>query len=565
VEPSSDALDALEIGANWLAASSEAPGSAASAIPASDSDLVRGRVLFGLGYLPHGVRFGGGPASDAALAALLRDADANMAGTERWSPGSGPEASDWLFEFLVEALRFEGEPQEWLLDLPARGETTLASRIIQARLQILGAQERAAGRAWDADDEAALLSIGHWLRPPRLAGPQDGAAPVPLDRNKELRELVEITGSADEIVRRLLARDPSGFLICAAPRNQPPGYARLRGTLPDGRFAEAPDLATWLFGEGKPRQPPLFETAFDAAPNQQAQDNGNRLALRLLQVRLQGLGFYGRLIDGIFGDASWAALRDAMRGDDWADAGSAADEAFGECLRILPHGTWAALSLRLVWARLERFDAPAGAGTLADVLAEAPPSAVEANARRLVAAEAQFTRKSPARDEPDVGVFRPLRRVFRAAVTAIGRVFAAVGELVETMFQPLADLLAAFRRIADRLRHWLREATRPLRRFVFLRPVGDAQVLSRFSVDRDLLVFGSELATPQALAAHLEGIGADQQVLDRVGFVVGVAIRIGSRVASGPAGWLLLALGVLREVPDLLRRRPSRGLPWTAA
>jgi hypothetical protein len=565
VEPPSGALDALEIGANWLAASSEAPGSAASAIPASDSDLVRGRVLFGLGYLPDGVRFGGGPASDAALAALLRDADAHIAGTEPWSTGSGPEASDWLFELLVEALRFEGEPQEWLLDLPARGEITLASRIIQARLQILGAQERAAGRAWDADDEAALLGIGHWLRPPRLAGPQAGAAPVPLDRKKELRELVEITGSADEIVRRLLARDPSGFLICAAPRNQPPGSARLRGTLPDGRFAEAPDLATWLFGEGKPRQPPLFETAFDAAPNQQAQDNGNRLALRLLQVRLQGLGFYGRLIDGIFGPRSWTALRDAMRGHDWIGEGDTPDEAFRECLRVLPDGVWAALSLRLVWARLERFDAPAGAGTLADVLAEAPPSALEANARRLVAAEAKFTRDIAARQEPEVGVFRPLRRIFRAAVQAIGRVFEAVGELVETMFQPVADLLAAFRRIADRLRHVLSQAARPLRRFVFLQAVGDAQVLSRFGADRDLLVFASGHATPQALEAHLDDIGADQQILDRVGFVVGVAIRVGSHVASGPAGWLLLALSVLREVPDLLGRRPSRGLQSMAA
>src|SRR5258708_38975648 len=89
---------------------------------------------------------------------------------------------------------------------------------------------------------------------------------------------------------------------------------------------------------------PLLLRAFDGDPTEMIQDDGNRLGLRLIQLKMKRRGVYNGPIDGLYGPVTWAALAEvarSMRPDDPPDGIKLAVRGF-------PSSRHVGISLRLL-------------------------------------------------------------------------------------------------------------------------------------------------------------------------------------------------------------------------
>jgi hypothetical protein len=534
---SADAWQAL---ADDIAASAgiEASLVAEDRVPTASSALGRRRILHALGYL------GPGPADEAAaerdLLADFRQLTAMKAEV--------PLDVDQAFDRLAQALRLEGDPL--VRSVPARGAEGLAVRILQAQLVLLGASAAPVGRPFSQDDDFALISVSRWLRVP--GDPRSIREQLQLDGGRRSEVLQPVLAQLDlrVLTQALIARDPTGFLVAPASGMGPAEDGPIR-TLPDGTFPERQNLLERLFVGQQEVDPPLLETAFDGDPRRMAEDNGNRMGLRLIQLRMQQSGFYDTTIDGLFGRRSWSALAAAAQREDVAGGPI---EVFAACFRVLPGEAYAAVSLKFLDATVLRDAAPMSEADLRKLLGEDEANALVVDQDRLLKAEehARLVAPPPQDPSPVVGVFRSVGRVIAGAVDAIRGFFRSVGSLVERMFEPIADLLAWLRRKARQIVEMLARLVAPLRRLVFCEPWGDDKVLSRIAPDRDTVLFVDRGASSDVVAGHLAELARHSFILRTTGRILGLIVRVAVSAVGGPAGWVAIVVLVVREAPELL-------------
>ncbi|MEM9717301.1 MAG: hypothetical protein AAF826_12370, partial [Pseudomonadota bacterium] len=218
-------------------------------------------------------------------------------------------AVDDLLEALADTLSFaSGNEGDQISDhLPGIGEVSVWSRIVQSRLDRLGTLlDTAVGQPWGEEEILSLRRLN------RLLGGTSHAVTA-----TQTNELLQLCGNADEMVARLRARDPGGFLVAKSgpfPGSRDTFYRRL-GVGADRFFSTAPLInfapALRRIGTGKSTvhriAMPIHNDA-DAA----LADPSNKLGLRLVQIKLWQRGHYDDSIDAIVGPNTISGLLEAL-------------------------------------------------------------------------------------------------------------------------------------------------------------------------------------------------------------------------------------------------------------
>lgn len=492
-------------------------------------------------------------ASDGILK-LLRYAD--VAALRRDASGIGLPSDDAeLFGWLADILLCDQPLPE--AGPPSRGQTGLLVRLIQARLQLLGADGRPAGRPFDRGDEVALAALAGWLLRPSLVI-DDQSSPtarwlrqLEASRADALRELLSVTATADGMITALIERDPSGFVVAPSPPDKPiiRGFDRL-ATGPDGTLITG-SIEVWSRVTFGTLTRPLFETEFDHDPAAMAEDNANRLALRLIQMKLRQAGHYMAEIDGLFGPASWHGLKDACGFAEPSAllSSEAQPEKQDQIWAPIGDGRRVGVSLRLMQRRvLPRSEEPASSESLIAQLRAAPECCV-------VAVDGASQReKELASRPPSPGLFRGFRGMLRWVGRTLGELLTAVGKVVDAALRPVRDLLHWLRTMVRHVVAGLRRAYQPAARFLLGQPVGDAAMVTRFAFDRDCFVFVATPVDVPAVRAHLRALRLDQAILT---WSVRIAVALVRALLTGVLGWAGLVVTLLRAAYELFVTIPE--------
>lgn len=505
---------------------------------APDHPDAQAAMLGALGYL------------DPAVARAQFMDDAQRAGWFIDDPAAPGTAADDLFDMVAQALTLRPVMPA---ALPAHGECSLRSRILQAQLASLGARTRPVGLPIDADDDLELISVYCWLEPPdAFPGPALLAQVNSGARDAALLVVLQRVTDADRMIAALLDRDPHGFLVAASPmfRALPEADADVF-TDDQGGFVEQPHGLGALFhpGDGDPPRA-LLTVAFGGDPDQAMQDNGNRLGLRLVQLKLRRLGLYAGPIDALFGPATW----NAMIGVGGLIEPNAAFDGLLPALRVLPTGRHVALSLRYL-VRNALAASTATPETLAALLQQQDEATLAQSFAGLLAAESAPQPGLSAPPAPDTGA----PGFFRSFVDVVHRVFEAirdglhqVGHFVAELFSPLMDLLRWARQVAARLVRLLRQAFAPVNHLILGEPFGNAAIASKVWPDRDVVTFAAPHADPALVQQHLDQVRQETRMLAWAGRVLGVALRLILDGVTGPVGWVHLLLTAVSVIPDLV-------------
>jgi hypothetical protein len=518
-----------------LDAKAAAPGAAGAAVATPDHAAAQAAMLGALGYL------------DPATARAQFLDDAQQAGLFLADPAAPDTAEDDLFDLVAQALTLRPVLPA---ALPAHGECSLRSRILQARLAMLGARMRPVGLPVDADDDLELIGVHCWLEPPdAFPGPALLAQVTSGARDVALLPVLRRVADADATIAALLERDPHGFLVTASPmfRALPEADADVF-TDDQGGFVEPRHgLGALLHpGAGDPPRA-LLTVAFGGDPDQAVQDNGNRVGLRLIQLKLRRLGLYAGPIDALFGPATW----NAMIGVGGLIEPNAAFDGLLPALRMLPSGRHVALSLRY----LVRNALAASAATpeaLAALLQQQDTAMLTQSFAGLLEAEAA---PQPGLSAPPA----PQPSFFRSFVDVVHRVFEAirdglhqVGHFVAELFSPVMDLLRWARQAAARLVRLLRQALAPVNHLILGEPFGNAAIASKIYPDRDVISFAAPRADPALVRQHLDQVRQETRMLAWAGRVLAVALRLILDGVAGPVGWVHLLLAAVSVIPDLV-------------
>ena len=539
----------------------------AAEIPADARDVVFfdednwRQVLTDLAYcdapeapvLPALARFASDAAADPALAGFSDAIAALTALTDRGAPAPADNllAIDALLDTLAALLSLDTGQLPLAPDggRPARGDTLVWSRIVQARLDRLGLLlHTGVGKPWGPEDEQALLRLLRMIARPRVlnadgqditpAPPNDGiardippfpwgdndvagfnrlqsllSAPATPESDREiavaLRALIRLSGDADQMIDRMRDRDPGGYLVArssAFPGNRDAFPDRLRVGA-DGYFVNAPliSFAGALGRHAGSRRPtgrlarPLFPD-----PDEAADHPSNRFALRLVQIKLWQRGHYDDAIDAVVGPNTIAAITEAVE----IYGGESVGSVLPDVLRRLGDGRLA-INLHgldvLVFSADRVAEAAEGA---ADTVAEAASDIVR---RRAPTDPLEAADRADAPDlREDVRtarrgflgrlrngtrrVFRTAGRIMRSVSVAVRRGLSNLRIAVDRMLSPIRHALVLAIDQIGKVRALLRLALWSWRTFIFGKPlvIGTEEagfVAAKFSIDHDARVF----------------------------------------------------------------------------
>ena len=525
------------------------------------------QVLLDLGYLTD---VAGTDAPVEALAAFL----AEMARTPEFAGFSraraalesgailaaGPDdvaeedalAAEALLEHVSDLLSLDvgGAARLQLSRRPAPGEVSVWSRVVQARLERLGVAESGVGVPYGPDDDFALTRLA-------VAASDPGVAAQHMEAGAG-DHWIGLSGDAAELLALVRRRDRGGWLVARAtgfgdaPRADP-GTLRIDAT---GRFAGG--TAGPNAGLGRSLRTP-HRPRF-ATPAEALADEGNRLGLRLVQIRLWQLGYYAGRVDGLYGPKTRAALLEAV--ETFCGHG-----AFGAAVRHFGDGR-IAVNMHFLD---EQVFAPA-----TEARDEQTPEAVDEAVAEAGAALAERTDEREAVEEARKGLFERIRdgtrrvfatarRLVSSAVAAVRRGIDKVAEAVSRAVAPIRNLLAAAAAAAASAARRVRRAITLFAHFIFGVPLGrrsgGAAMITLFRPDRDAEVFAIGPIDRRLIAAQRRTVDRLTQAL-RLGLRIGGLALEAAVAISSPYGWVRLALrilGLLRSaIADRIRRARFR-------
>lgn len=535
-------------------------------------------VLFDLGYLaafedPLAAALGqlvAEGADNPALSALSGGLEALSEHVQRGvlDPRDDFDAIGALLEALASLLALEGLPGsgEQPTGRPGMGELSLWSRVVQARLDRLGLLlHSGVGAPWGREDELALCRLVHAFsfRSGAEVTPEDVFAPGGTD-------WIQLSGNAAALIKELRARDPGGYLV--AKSNTLPGlrdtFSSLLKIGTDGLFTSAPliRVAPAIARDGRSPRPsggiarPMFDD-----PEQASRDLGNKLGLRLVQIRLWQRGHCGGSLTDRFDERVYEAIVEAMEiyGDDSVGLG------LPDVLRKLGDGL-VAVNIHGLDQIVFQAEIPDATLDEADVdIAEDLSSIVHARApaEPRIGAEIEETpelREDAANARPGFfGAirrgFRTVGRVMRSVATAVRRGVARMLTVVDRLLSPIRDAIALALDQIRRVRRLLYDALQSWRIFLFGRPLVIGRpdlgyVAVRFSLDRDAQILNLNDPTQEVLKAFKVKSARVFRMMSLT-LQVGAFVLTSIRLLATWRGRVRLVFFMLGKLRRVIRRR----------
>jgi len=486
-----------------------------------------------------------------------------------------------LYEMLAELLSFDGGPQARAVFCrrPENGERSVWSRVVKARFRRLGIDHGSAPeQPWDDEDNDALrwlaqLIIGTEKHAGELLRTDEWDVMVPSDYSSpDEDDWIAISGDG-RMMLDMLRTNPTWrdrwFVARSAvdTRLQPVNPNKLEITT-KGEFRKR----RGLFADHNPRA---------MRPDLQITDDGNRLGVRLIKIRLWQLGYYeGDLATNTFsGDV--LGLFDSLREADELEIDEKSSGQQVPRNLFLAKFTDTSFAINphyLHYKILKRID------VAIEDQAEIPDEEMYANIALARLSEAdtndlrtanQSLSQRQQRSQPP-RLFRTPLRMIRLAYRAVQRGLDRAGLAIRELVAPLRNLVlapvAAFRRLATALT----AAMRQFAHFIAGVPVGSgalpgetgrlSAVLTRFSGDRDAetAVIGDPADWPKLMEEHRDTIRSLTNSL-KIGLKLCVTVV---NLLVSPFGFLKLVplafslLGVIRRAISLRTGQPA--LPTAA-
>ena len=502
--------------------------------------------LFALGYLSRASNLRADRNSKELISAA-RTFRQELAGIAEWNLNARlaedpdiaeGDASETELALLTGLISLDGDLV--LPFTPRPGEQNLVTRIIHYRLKILGLYEFNPGNPYDRRTEEALTTLVEILRP------------SPLGRSSGLFDRlagneINVLGDVELLAR--IYQDKFNIrplFFRGAYLEERPDYAAYDELyVYDGKFEELDwfeklhararyDLAKRDIGE----RGPLAGMVYDFQ---------NEFGLRLVQIKLWMYGYYDGFLDGLFGEKSQVALRQALETEnlDIDDALRTLDGGFEainlsflnqDLFSLYELSSGETLELTRVLERESTY-----------LLQESEEDSYLLKIRRVFRDTWEDTKRIFR------GAYRGLKSTLLTALRVLQRGYAWLARWLGNLG---AGIVSFFNAIFSRLRESLRLVVRSAKaffNFVLGRPfqtlddTGRLVGVSRFSLDADVITLLSSEVESREIQRHC---GRSLTFLRNVNTFADITVQVISLVrdialSGTPVSWISLGFRIV--------------------